>query len=199
MPENNAIDSNNTADLRSSDVQPTLLLVDDDEVFLNVLAMAMRKRGFLVTLASSAESAFAIAQNDPPEFAVVDLKMSGNSGLVLVRQLASLQAATKIVVLTGYASIATAVEAIKLGATHYLAKPVDADEIVAAFDKQAGDSEVELASSPLPVGRLEWEHIQRVLSENDGNISATARSLNMHRRTLQRKLGKKPSINPSII
>jgi len=199
MPENNAIDSNNTADLRSSDVQPTLLLVDDDEVFLNVLAMAMRKRGFLVTLASSAESAFAIAQNDPPEFAVVDLKMSGNSGLVLVRQLASLQAATKIVVLTGYASIATAVEAIKLGATHYLAKPVDADEIVAAFDKQTGDSEVELASSPLPVGRLEWEHIQRVLSENDGNISATARSLNMHRRTLQRKLGKKPSINPSII
>jgi len=199
MPENNAIDSNNTADLRSSDVQPTLLLVDDDEVFLNVLAMAMRKRGFLVTLASSAESAFAIAQNDPPEFAVVDLKMSGNSGLVLVRQLASLQAATKIVVLTGYASITTAVEAIKLGATHYLAKPVDADEIVAAFDKQAGDSEVELASSPLPVGRLEWEHIQRVLSENDGNISATARSLNMHRRTLQRKLGKKPSINPSII
>jgi len=199
MPENDAIDSNNTADLRSSDVQPTLLLVDDDEVFLNVLAMAMRKRGFLVTLASSAESAFAIAQNDPPEFAVVDLKMSGNSGLVLVRQLASLQAATKIVVLTGYASIATAVEAIKLGATHYLAKPVDADEIVAAFDKQTGDSEVELASSPLPVGRLEWEHIQRVLSENDGNISATARSLNMHRRTLQRKLGKKPSINPSII
>jgi len=199
MPENDAIDSNNTADLRSSDVQPTLLLVDDDEVFLNVLAMAMRKRGFLVTLASSAELAFAIAQNDPPEFAVVDLKMSGNSGLVLVRQLASLQAATKIVVLTGYASIATAVEAIKLGATHYLAKPVDADEIVAAFDKQAGDSEVELASSPLPVGRLEWEHIQRVLSENDGNISATARSLNMHRRTLQRKLGKKPSINPSII
>lgn len=199
MLDNDTIGSNNTADLKSSDEQPTLLLVDDDEVFLNALAMAMRKRGFLVTLASSAESAFAIAQTDPPEFAVVDLKMSGNSGLVLVRQLASLQAATKIVVLTGYASIATAVEAIKLGATHYLAKPVDADEIVAAFDKQAGDSEVELASSPLPVGRLEWEHIQRVLSENDGNISATARSLNMHRRTLQRKLGKKPSINPSII
>jgi two-component system response regulator RegA len=188
-----------TTDSKSSDEQPSLLLVDDDEVFLNALAMAMRKRGFLVTLASSAESAFTIAQTDPPEFAVVDLKMSGNSGLVLVRQLASLQAATKIVVLTGYASIATAVEAIKLGATHYLAKPVDADEIVAAFDKQAGDAEVELASPPLPVGRLEWEHIQRVLSENDGNISATARSLNMHRRTLQRKLGKKPSINPSII
>jgi len=199
MLDNDTIDASHAADLKSSDEQPTLLLVDDDEVFLNALATAMRKRGFLVTLASSAESAFAIAQADPPEFSVVDLKMSGNSGLVLVRQLASLEAATKIVVLTGYASIATAVEAIKLGATHYLAKPVDADEIVAAFDKQAGDSEVELASSPLPVGRLEWEHIQRVLSENDGNISATARSLNMHRRTLQRKLGKKPSINPSII
>jgi len=186
-------------DTRNSDEHPTLLLVDDDEAFLNALAMAMRKRGFLVTLANSAETAFELAQADPPEFAVVDLKMSGNSGLVLVRQLASLQAATKIVILTGYASIATAIEAIKLGATHYLAKPVDADEIVAAFSKQSGNEEIELSHNPLSVDRLEWEHIQRVLVENDGNISATARSLNMHRRTLQRKLGKKPSINPTII
>jgi two-component system response regulator RegA len=110
----------------------------------------------------------------------------------LVRQLASLQAGTRIVVLTGYASISTAIEAIKLGATHYLAKPVDADEIVAAFGKQNGDTDIELATSPLSVDRLEWEHIQRVLSEHDGNISATARSLNMHRRTLQRKLSKHP-------
>ncbi|MDP3212433.1 response regulator transcription factor, partial [Methylotenera sp.] len=94
---------------------------------------------------------------------------------------------------------ATAIEAIKLGATHYLAKPVDADEIVAAFSKQSGNEEIELSHNPLSVDRLEWEHIQRVLVENDGNISATARSLNMHRRTLQRKLGKKPSINPTII
>lgn len=186
-------------DTRNSDEHPTLLLVDDDDAFLNALAMAMRKRGFLVTLANSAETAFELAQADPPEFAVVDLKMSGNSGLVLVRQLASLQAATKIVILTGYASIATAIEAIKLGATHYLAKPVDADEIVAAFSKQSGNEEIELSHNPLSVDRLEWEHIQRVLVENDGNISATARSLNMHRRTLQRKLGKKPSINPTII
>jgi len=186
-------------DTRNSDEHPTLLLVDDDEAFLNALAMAMRKRGFLVTIANSAETAFELAQADPPEFAVVDLKMSGNSGLVLVRQLASLQAATKIVILTGYASIATAIEAIKLGATHYLAKPVDADEIVAAFSKQSGNEEIELSHNPLSVDRLEWEHIQRVLVENDGNISATARSLNMHRRTLQRKLGKKPSINPTII
>lgn len=186
-------------DTRNSDEHPTLLLVDDDDAFLNALAMAMRKRGFLVTLANSAETAFEHAQADPPEFAVVDLKMSGNSGLVLVRQLASLQARTKIVILTGYASIATAIEAIKLGATHYLAKPVDADEIVAAFSKQSGNEEIELSHNPLSVDRLEWEHIQRVLVENDGNISATARSLNMHRRTLQRKLGKKPSINPTII
>lgn len=170
----------------------TLLLVDDDQDFLSALEPAMRKRGFLVTSANSAESAIEIAKTDPPEFAVVDLKMSGNSGLVLVRQLASLNAGTRIVVLTGFASVATAVEAIKLGATHYLAKPVDADEIVAAFEKQMGDDEVELASNPLPIERLEWEHIQRVLAEHDGNISATARSLNMHRRTLQRKLGKHP-------
>ncbi len=171
----------------------TLLLVDDDQDFLNALEPAMRKRGFLVSLANSAESAFELAKNDPPEFAVVDLKMSGNSGLVLVRQLASLNAGTRIVVLTGFASVTTAVEAIKLGATHYLAKPVDADEIVAAFEKQTGDDEVELASNPLPIERLEWEHIHRVLAEHDGNISATARSLNMHRRTLQRKLNKHPS------
>jgi two-component system response regulator RegA len=152
----------------------------------------MHKRGFLVSTANSAESAFALAEQDPPEYAVVDLKMAGNSGLVLVRQLAGLQAGTRIVVLTGYASISTAIEAIKLGATHYLAKPVDADEIVAAFGKQNGDTDIELATSPLSVDRLEWEHIQRVLSEHDGNISATARSLNMHRRTLQRKLSKHP-------
>lgn len=183
-------------DSKNTDENATLLLVDDDEDFLNVLAPAMRKRGFSVTLANSAETAFELAKTEAPEFAVVDLKMSGNSGLVLVRQLSSLDAGTKIVVLTGYASIATAIEAIKLGATHYLAKPVDADEIVAAFARQSGDADIELSRNPLSVDRLEWEHIQRVLAENDGNISATARSLNMHRRTLQRKLGKKPSLNP---
>ena len=183
-------------DSKNTDENATLLLVDDDEDFLNVLAPAMRKRGFSVTLANSAETAFELAKMEAPEFAVVDLKMSGNSGLVLVRQLSSLDAGTKIVVLTGYASIATAIEAIKLGATHYLAKPVDADEIVAAFARQSGDADIELSRNPLSVDRLEWEHIQRVLAENDGNISATARSLNMHRRTLQRKLGKKPSLNP---
>jgi two-component system response regulator RegA len=185
----------NSVTTENSDEKPSLLLVDDDEDFLNALAPAMRKRGFLVSLANSAESAFELAKQEAPEFAVVDLKMSGNSGLVLVRQLASLNAGTRIVVLTGFASIATAVEAIKLGATHYLAKPVDADEIVAAFEKQSGNAELELSTNPLSIDRLEWEHIQRVLAEHDGNISATARSLNMHRRTLQRKLGKNPSKN----
>ena len=177
-------------DGNNSDEKPSLLLVDDDDDFLNALAPAMRKRWIFVTIASSAESAFEQAKLDPPEFAVVDLKMAGNSGLVLVRQIASLDAGTRIVVLTGYASITTAVEAIKLGATHYLAKPVDADEIVAAFEKKSGDDAVALPSNPLSIDRLEWEHIQRVLAEHSGNISATARSLNMHRRTLQRKLGK---------
>ena len=176
-----------------ADEKPTLLLVDDDTDFLSVLAPAMTKRGFSVRTANSAENAFELAQQDAPEFAVVDLKMSGNSGLVLVRQLASLQAGTRIVVLTGYASITTAIEAIKLGATHYLAKPVDADEIVNAFTKQSGDTDVELTTNPLSIDQLEWEHIQRILAEQDGNISATARSLNMHRRTLQRKLSKNPS------
>ena len=185
----------NSVTTENSDEKPSLLLVDDDEDFLNALAPAMRKRGFLVSLANSAESAFELAKQEAPEFAVVDLKMSGNSGLVLVRQLASLNAGTRIVVLTGFASIATAVEAIKLGATHYLAKPVDADEIVAAFEKKSGNAELELSTNPLSIDRLEWEHIQRVLAEHDGNISATARSLNMHRRTLQRKLGKNPSKN----
>lgn len=183
----------NTFNTENADEKPSLLLVDDDEDFLNALAPAMRKRGFLVSLANSAERAFELAKNEPPEFSVVDLKMSGNSGLVLVRQLASLNAGTRIVVLTGFASVTTAIEAIKLGATHYLAKPVDADEIVAAFERQSGNDEVELSSNPLSIDRLEWEHIQRVLAEHDGNISATARSLNMHRRTLQRKLGKNPS------
>lgn len=176
----------------NNDEKPSLLLVDDDEDFLSALAPAMIKRGFMVTLANSAEKAFALAKVEPPEFAVVDLKMSGNSGLVLVRQLASLDAGTRIVVLTGYANVATAVEAIKLGATHYLAKPVDADEIVAAFDRQSGDAEIELSSNPISINRLEWEHIQRVLHDQNGNISAAARALNIHRRTLQRKLGKCP-------
>ena len=170
---------------------PSLLLVDDDTTFCHVLSRALEKRGFAVTVAHSVEQALPLAQANPPEYAVVDLKMEGASGLVLIQSLHELDAATRIVVLTGYASIATAVEAVKLGATQYLAKPANADEIVAAFGHSAS-VELPLNTQPSSVDRLEWEHIQRVLQEQQGNISATARLLNMHRRTLQRKLGKRP-------
>jgi two-component system response regulator RegA len=113
--------------------------------------------------------------------------------LTLVEKLQSLDPGTRIVMLTGYASIATAVEAIKLGATHYLAKPVNVDEIIVAFERTTGDADAQISTHPLSVGRLEWEYIQRVLNENKGNVSVTARQLNMHRRTLQRKLTKYPA------
>ncbi|HQS57854.1 MAG: two-component system response regulator [Gallionellales bacterium 35-53-114] len=172
--------------------QASLLLVDDDITFCQVLCRALEKRGYAVTVAHSVEQALPLASANPPEYAVVDLKMSGASGLVLIQSLHELDAETRIVVLTGYASIATAVEAIKLGATQYLSKPANADEIVAAFGHHANAVQP-LSTLPSTVNRLEWEHIQRILQEHQGNISATARALNMHRRTLQRKLGKFPS------
>ena len=169
----------------------TLLLVDDDLTFCKVLSAALEKRGFAVTVAHSVEQAIPMAESNPPEFAVVDLKMGGAPGLALVKVLHELDPNTRIVMLTGYASIATAVEAIKLGATQYLAKPANADEIVAAFSHSA-DGNAPLRTQPAQIERLEWEHIQRVLHEHDGNISATARALKMHGRTLQRKLAKPP-------
>lgn len=169
--------------------QASLLLVDDDATFCLVLGQALEKRGYKVTIAHSVEEATPLALENSPEYAVIDLKMGGASGLALVRALHEIDPATRIVVLTGYASIATAVEAIKLGATQYLSKPANADEIVAAFGHHA-NPDVKLSSQPPSVERLEWEHIQRVLHEHHGNISATARALNMHRRTLQRKLAK---------
>ncbi len=171
---------------------PNLLIVDDDEVFCDVLAKAMTKRGFNVTCAHAIDSALALAETAMPEYAIVDLKLANESGLVMVEKLKQLDPGTRIVMLTGYASIATAVEAIKLGATHYLAKPVDADEIMTAFERTVGESSTPISANPLSVGRLEWEYIHRILAENDNNISVTARILNMHRRTLQRKLAKKP-------
>ena len=171
---------------------PSLLLVDDDITFCDVLSKALARRGYAVTTAHDVATALQSASKSPPEYAVVDLKMPGASGLELVKALKELDEETRIVVLTGYASIATAVEAIKLGATHYLAKPADADEIIAVLDKQEGNPLEPITNDPLSVSRLEWEHIQKILAENDGNISATARALKMHRRTLQRKLMKKP-------
>ncbi|HPT50030.1 MAG TPA: response regulator transcription factor [Accumulibacter sp.] len=176
------------------DERSTLLLVDDDEAFRRVLARALERRGYAVEVAADVQTALVTARRQSPEFAVVDLKMPGESGLVLVEKLLELDPNTRVVMLTGYASIATAIEAIKLGAVYYLAKPCDADQVVAALTRHGtGDSGMSVADSPLSVDRLEWEHIQRVLAENQGNISATARALKMHRRTLQRKLGKRPS------
>jgi two-component system response regulator RegA len=172
--------------------QPTLLLVDDDHTFCAVLKQALEKRGFEVHAATDVESGAALAEQVEPEYAVIDLRIGHESGLILVQRLHELDANTRIVVLTGFASIATAVEAIKLGAVHYLTKPADADEIVAALHKDEGDASVEIKEKPLSVRRLEWEHLQKVLVEHGGNISAAARALGMHRRTLQRKLEKRP-------
>jgi two-component system response regulator RegA len=172
--------------------RPSLLLVDDDESLCDALARALSDRGFDVRTALSAEAAIALASASPPEYAVVDLKLPDASGLKLVSSLIALDPHTRIVVLTGYGSIATAVEAIKLGATYYLTKPADADQIVAAFSREAGDDQTPVNHKPMSVNRLEWEHIDRVLQEHKGNISETARALSMHRRTLQRKLAKRP-------
>lgn len=171
---------------------PSLLLVDDDDVLCETLARALTKRGFDVRTALTAEDATRAANENPPEYAVVDLRLPDRSGLELVSTLISLDPHTRIVVLTGYGSIATAVEAIKLGATYYLTKPANADDVASAFRRGTGDEQMAPNSRPMSVDRLEWEHIDRVLQEHKGNISATARALSMHRRTLQRKLAKHP-------
>ena len=169
-----------------------LLMVDDDPVFLQVLGKAMVKRGFDVVTAAGINDAVAKALEILPDMAVVDLKLEGESGLDLIPLLIEINPQMNIVVLTGYSSIATAVTAIKRGASEYLSKPVTASDVVKAL---SGDLPREKASddfSPMSVERVELEHIQKVLKENDGNVSATARSLGMYRRTLQRKLAKKP-------
>lgn len=167
------------------------LIADDDPTFLQVLERALLKRGFSVITASDLSSSLQKAQQHKFSKAIVDLKLGGDSGLHLVRQLKQCLPELEIVILTGYSSISTAVEAIKSGATNYLCKPADVQDILAAFKGQI-NSPTDMEYTPLSVDRLEWEHIQKVLQENDGNISATARSLGMHRRTLQRKLQKRP-------
>ncbi|MCQ8183429.1 response regulator transcription factor [Methylomonas sp. SURF-1] len=172
--------------------KPNLLLVDDDVTYCSVLKPALEKRNFQVTVANDVATAMKLAEQTEPEYAVIDLRIGFDSGLEMVKKLISLDDNTQIVMLTGFASIATAVEAIKLGAIHYLTKPANADEIVSALYKNEGDASVAISDSPLSIKRLEWEHLQKVLMQHDGNISAAARALNMHRRTLQRKLEKKP-------
>jgi two-component system response regulator RegA len=169
------------------------LLVDDDAVFSSVLAKVLVRRGNQAVTAIDGEQAVARCSDTVIDRVVLDLKLERESGLSILQQLRAVQPNIEVVILTGYSSISTAVEAIKMGATNYLCKPAGADEIIAAFEETEG--KVEVQDSPPSVNRLEWEHIQRVLNENDGNISATARSLGMHRRTLQRKLQKRPVKN----
>lgn len=168
------------------------LIVDDDPVFSQVMARSLTRRGYTTVVADSAESALPLIEEHQPALASLDLKMEGETGLNLLPRLLQLVPDCKVVILTGYSSIATAVEAIKLGAVNYLPKPADTDEILAALRQTDANPEQAIADKPMSVNRLTWEHIQKVLTENDGNISATARQLGMHRRTLQRKLQKRP-------
>ena len=177
--------------------QPCMLIIDDDPSLLTVLSRAIRRRGFEVVCAENGEQALSLCKEHQPTHISLDLKLAEETGLNLIPSLKLACPTSQVVMLTAYASIATAVDAIKLGATQYLCKPADADQLLNAFETQDTNSETvtpvaEVEEQTLSVKRLEWEHIQKVLNENDGNVSATARELGMHRRTLQRKLQKHP-------
>lgn len=170
----------------------SILIVDDDQIFAEVLATAFRSRGFNAATAYNHQAACLQASKQSFNKIVLDLKIEHESGLGLLPKLKQLLPEAAIIILTGYSSIATAVQAIKLGASNYLCKPADADEVLAAFNVD----QINLSAYPITqapsVDRLQWEHIQKTLDAHNGNISATARSLGMHRRTLQRKLQKRP-------
>ena len=170
--------------------EQTFLLVDDDKVFCGALAGALRRRGYRVVVAHNHDDAVSEATAWSPERALVDLRMPGKGGLEVVSELLRLDPELRIIVLTGYGSIATAVEAIKLGAVHYLTKPASVDEIMAACDRTAAVVEVEAPAAPRPLDEVEWEHLQKVLTDCGGNVSEAARRLGMHRRSLQRKLAR---------
>ena len=169
-----------------------LLIVEDDDAFARTLARSFERRGYQVLRAADLHGTAVLLQQHRPGYAVVDLKLAGGaSGLACVQHLHDTDPSMVIVVLTGYASIATAVEAIKLGARHYLAKPANTDDIEAAFARAQGDAEVELTERTTSIKTLEWERIHETLAETGFNISETARRLGMHRRTLARKLEKR--------
>jgi two-component system, response regulator RegA len=168
-----------------------LVIVEDDSGFARTLKRSFERRGYAVLLAAGLDELVELLKEHSPGYAVVDLKLAGASGLACVEVLHAHDPAMLIVVLTGYASIATAVEAIKLGACHYLAKPSNTDDIEEAFGKAAGDAGVALSERPTSIKTLEWERIHETLAETGFNISETARRLGMHRRTLARKLEKR--------
>lgn len=171
----------------------SILVVEDDETYRNRMVQALRERGFEVQEAENGTKAIEVAQADSPELALIDMRMPDMSGLDVVRALHKIDATTRMVVLTGYGSIATAMDAVRLGAVHYLTKPADLDEILAAFDHPSTPPlDSDPSYEPPSLARVEWEHINRVLSDCGGNISKAARVLNIHRRSLQRKLAKYP-------
>lgn len=165
------------------------LLIDDDEVYARILQRSLQRRGLPVRIAHDAASALALVEAEVPDFALVDLKIGASSGLDLIAPLRAARADMQIVLVTGYASVATAVEAIKRGADNYLPKPVTAEALLRALNDEPAAEDVDTMT---PLSRLEWEHIQQALLACDGNISAAARLLGMHRRSLQRKLAKRP-------
>ena len=170
------------------------LVIDDNASFNAILVRTLERRGHQAHGVLDVASALKLARETGAGKIVLDLNLNGSSGLALIPELLAINPACRIVVLTGYASIATAVDAVKLGAIQYLAKPVEIEAILSAFeDVDRPDLDLPISDEPLSVDRMEWEHIQRILSENEGNISATARALKMHRRTLQRKLSKHPA------
>lgn len=169
------------------------LIIDDDPSFNAILVRTLERRGYIAFGALDTASALQLARETQAGQIILDLNLNGSSGLALIPELLAINPDCRIVVLTGYASIATAVDAVKLGAIQYLAKPVEIEAILSAFEDDNGPHlDLPASDEPLSVDRMEWEHIQRILNENDGNISATARALKMHRRTLQRKLSKRP-------
>ena len=170
--------------------EKTLLVVDDDPPFRNRLGRAMERRGFKVSLAAGGDEALALARDTRPAYAVVDMRLEDANGLDLVPQLRRIRADMRIVILTGYGNIASAVAAVKTGAVDYLAKPADADMIAKALLAEEGDRPPP-PENPMSADRVRWEHIQRVYELCDRNVSETARRLNMHRRTLQRILAKR--------
>jgi two-component system, response regulator RegA len=167
------------------------LLVDDDALYLRTLQRSLQRRGIATVTAQTAGEAVVVAGAARPAFALIDLRLGGDSGLALIAPLRAIRADMQILLVTGYASIATAVEAMKRGADNYLAKPVTADAIVRALLDEPGAGP-EPEDTMLPLSRVEWEHIQQAMNETGGNISAAARLLGMHRRSLQRKLAKRP-------
>ncbi|MEE4245981.1 MAG: response regulator [Kangiellaceae bacterium] len=165
------------------------LVIDDDTVFTDILSRRLERQGYQVTAVNDSFTALATVKKQQYDKCVLDLKLDDESGLSILPELLTIQPTLRVLVLTGYASINTAVNAIKLGAFNYLAKPSTSDQIITALSSDSVTTEVEI--KPLSADEAEWEHLQKTLADNQGNISATARALNMHRRTLQRKLAKK--------